>query len=36
VLGVQGVVLLPTRELALQAFTFFKTYATFKALLRIF
>jgi len=29
VLGVQGLVLLPTRELALQAFTFFKTYAKF-------
>jgi len=29
VLGVKGLVLLPTRELALQAFTFFKTYAKF-------
>jgi hypothetical protein len=29
VMGIQGLVLLPTRELALQAFTFFKTYAKF-------
>jgi len=29
VLGVKGLVILPTRELALQAFTFFKTYAKF-------
>ena len=32
VIGVQGLLLLPTRELALQAFTFFKTYAKFTPL----